>query len=74
MATDARPIAIGDVVQIDPASGPTYGGCLMIVGELLGWAVEGSVSVPSPEGAKLHQYRAEMKDVVRIGAAAFRGV
>ncbi len=67
------PIAIGDVVQINPASGSTYGGCLMIVTELLGWAVDGAVSVPDVTGAKVHQYRAEMKDVARVGAAAFRG-
>ncbi len=73
--TDAHghPLAIGDVVQIDPRSSAVHGGCLLIVLELEGW-VEGVIAVPSPEGTKLQQYRAESKDVVRIGPAAFRGV
>lgn len=76
MTPDAqsRALAIGDVVQIDPDSGPVYGGCLLTIDELLGWGVSGFVTVPSAEGAKLHQYRAESKDIVRVGAAVFRGV
>jgi len=68
-----HPLAPGDVVQIDPASGPVYGGALMLVQGLDGW-VEGVFIVPSAEGAKLQQYRAESRDVVRVGRAAFRGV
>jgi len=73
--TDAKgnPLAIGDVVQIDPASGPVHGGALMLVQGLDGW-VEGVFIVPSAEGATLQQYRAESRDVVRVGRAPFRGV
>ena len=72
--TDAagHPLEVEDVVQIDPRSGPTYGGCLMFVVALDGW-VQGVIPVPGPEGARLLDYRADPKDVRWVGRAAFMG-
>lgn len=51
-------IAVGDVVQIDPAHDAVFGACFMVVSELKPtWnGLQGYVQIPGPEGG-LAYYR-----------------
>jgi len=69
---EGEEIEIGDVVQIDPDADFAFGGCLLIVTELKGFGVLGFVAGPDSGGPSPSYYRAESKEIRRIGRAAFR--
>lgn len=62
------PLAINDVVQIDPAHDERFGACLMIVSGLkASWrGIQGYVKIPADGDA---YYRCEGVKVLRIGPA-----
>lgn len=64
-------IAVGDVVQIDPAHDPVFGACFMLVTELKpSWqGLMGFVLIPAhPEGKNAY-YRVPIDKVSLIGTA-----
>lgn len=59
-------IAIGDVVQIDPAHDEVFGSCFLVVTEVKSWGVQGYVKVPGGGDA---YYRVAFNKIVLIGIA-----
>lgn len=68
---NGQPVDIGDVVQVNPASHQSFGGCFVIVEEVMGWGVVGFTIAPAG-GAPAHcPFRAESGDFVRVGRAPY---
>jgi hypothetical protein len=67
-------IAVGDVVQIDPAMLTcSFAGCFMAVTEVRSWGAIGWIAIPGPRGqmpARAY-FRCEWQWVKRIGPAAW---
>lgn len=63
---DARDIATGDILQIDPAHDPRYGGCLMVVEEVKTWGYQGYVLTPA--GGRVY-YRVPNGGYAKVGRA-----
>jgi len=59
-------LAVGDVVQVDPAHDERFGACFLVVTELKSWGVQGYVRVPGEGDA---YYRVEYAHVHPIGKA-----
>lgn len=66
MPAEDGALAAGDVVQINPAHDPVFGGCFMVVTEPKGWGAQGYVTVPGKGDA---YYRCPIDALVRIGRA-----
>jgi hypothetical protein len=73
MTIDATPIAVGDVVQIDPEHDDVFGACYLTVTELKAWGVQGYVRVPGKgdNGGDAY-YRVRFEKIVRIGRSEWR--
>jgi hypothetical protein len=50
-----RDVGAGDVVQIDPAHDPVFGGCIAIVDDCYNWGIQGHVVVPH-QGSSARAY------------------
>lgn len=64
-------IAVGDVVQIDPASDDRFGGCFLTVSEVKRWGVVGYVRVPG-QAPGLAYYRLNFEHLHPIGVAEWK--
>lgn len=70
---DIKPdLEVGMVVQIDPESSGTFGGCFMVVTEPKLWGAQGYVLVPGVEGQGGQAfYRCKHEDMSVIGHATW---
>lgn len=73
-----RPLEAGDVIQIDPEYGETFGGSFMIVTEPKSWGAQGYIHVPpgfNKDGTKNRGGRAyirvDFENIEYIGKAAW---
>jgi hypothetical protein len=62
-----RELRVGDVVQIDPAHDPRFGGCFMVVSEPKSFGAMGYCA--SPEESGLFYYRCSFENMEFIGHA-----
>ena len=65
-------VRAGDVVQIDPAHDPRFGGALLVVTEPKSFGVQGYVAVPAAPAGQRAYYRVASERFVRIGTAEWR--
>lgn len=62
------PVAVGDVVQINPESDERFAACFMVVEEVKPWGFQGYVTVPGVE-RKVAYYRVNRGECERLGPA-----
>ncbi len=65
---EEAPIAVGDVVQIDPTCQTKFPACFAIVDEVRPWGVVAYVPIPGPNTGKAY-VRLESQEFHRIGLA-----
>lgn len=71
---EKRDLEVGDVIQIDPAHDPIFGGCFMQVTEPKSWGAQGFVvGLPSPgmDNKGNAYYRCKFEDMEYVGKAAW---
>ncbi len=70
MTSDVQPVfQIDDIVMVDAAKNPQWGGCLVVVEDVAAWGVLGRSRVPSRHGMAYVRLRFdEIKRVGRLGA------
>jgi hypothetical protein len=66
-----NPLLPGDLVQIDPAFDPRFGGCILLVTEVKSWGVQGAVRMPTADGAGDAYYRVPYAHCEPVGRAAW---
>ncbi len=65
-----NPIAVGDVIQIDPALGDIFGGNLAIVTELKTWGCQAGIPTPGEKNPVAY-VRLVFEKYIKIGKAAW---
>jgi hypothetical protein len=71
MDTPRTDVAVGDVIQLDPAAHEAFGGCLLIVEEVRTWGLVAAALIPQGGGPAHAPYRVAWGAFARIGPAAW---